>query len=469
MPAQLDKRRAAVPSLTEVDGTTRSRRLDPAMALIWLALPITTLVGVLLSRGTTASQLVATWGAAAIFVATSAWVFASARFDFLGVRHAVFVLLTLRLIAAFGQPLLEDDHYRYLWDGYVTATSGTPYAHAPEHFFGDVNVPSAMQAVLNGINHPDIPTVYGQLLQGVFAACYKIAPASLIPLKAILLMADLAVLGLLASAKAPGRCLLIYAIHPVLMKESAFTAHPDILIGLMLLGAALAWQRKYLFWAGVLVASAVAAKVSVIVVLPLFLLNHRGRPSLAALAGTIAGLASWYGPFAALGSGSEIAGVSAFGQQWIFNPLGFRLLALLLSDQNARVAAALLFVTAWLAIALSWQKRLHDGAGVQDAAAQTPIPPVIACLSTLLLLSPVVNPWYWMWAIPLACLRWNWTVQFGSAACLLAYAHSAGSLDSGSSQSLYHVPFWAALIQLAAIGIAMYADARGVRRQGCMQ
>ncbi len=468
--------------------------------MLCVGLTLACLIAAFLSHGVASAQLLATWGSAAIFLAASAWVLASARFGSVRVGHVVLLLLTLRLIAVFAQPLLEDDHYRYLWDGYITATSGAPYAHAPAHFFSDATVPPAMQAVLNGINNPDIPTVYGPLLQAVFAACYKIAPASLIPLKIVLLIADLAVIGLLALAKVPGRLLLIYAMHPVLMKESAFTAHPDILPGLLLLAAVLVWQRKYLFWAGVLVASAVAAKVSVIVALPLLLLNHRGRPSIAAMAGAIAGLAFWYGPFAALASGSELAGMGAFGRQWTFNPLGFSLLRWSLPDQQARIAAALLFVMAWLIIAFVWQRQLRALASTRQEAgllpgrntihqvpfalslskgidapspstssgrtvpvftldSDAPIPPVIAVMCVLLLLSPVVNPWYWMWLIPLAFLRWSWTVQLAAVSSLLAYAHVLAQLTEGSARGFYQVPAWAMLIQLMVIGGAIYADA----------
>jgi alpha-1,6-mannosyltransferase len=492
-PAPLESLSAAVPSFTGADAGKRRRPFNAAIVFLWLALSTTTLVGVFLSQGTAGSQLLATWGTAAIFLAASAWVFASARFGSVRVSHAVLLLLTLRLIALFGQPLLEDDHYRYLWDGYITATSGAPYAHAPAHFFSDASVPPAMQAVLNGINNPETPTVYGPLLQVVFAACYKIAPASLLPLKAVLLMAELAVLGLLASAKAPGKYPLMYAIHPVLLQESAFTAHPDVLLGLLLLAAVLAWRREHLFWAGVLVASAVAAKISAVVVLPLFFLNHRGRPSIAALAGALASLAFWYGPFAALASGSELAGMSTFSQQWTFNPLGFSLLRALLQDQHARIAAAALFAAIWLAIALHWQRRLRTLASTGEDAgpppgrntvhlapfapakawgrtapfftlnSDVPNPPIVAVLCTLLLLSPVVNPWYWMWLLPLACLRWSWTVQLASAAGLLAYAHVLGQLTEGSTHGLYQVPAWATAIELLVIGLAMYTDISGKR------
>jgi alpha-1,6-mannosyltransferase len=37
----------------------------------------------------------------------------------------------MRLLALPSTPILEDDFYRYLWDGAVTATSINPYRYAP--------------------------------------------------------------------------------------------------------------------------------------------------------------------------------------------------------------------------------------------------------------------------------------------------------------------------------------------------
>src|SRR3954454_4847359 len=36
-----------------------------------------------------------------------------------------------RLIGFLGQPIYEDDFYRYLWDGRAFALTGSPYQHPP--------------------------------------------------------------------------------------------------------------------------------------------------------------------------------------------------------------------------------------------------------------------------------------------------------------------------------------------------
>jgi len=66
----------------------------------------------------------------------------------------------LRLISLIGEPLFEDDYYRYMWDGYQTATTNDPYTLAPEFFF-DEDVPEIFEPILSLINYPNVETVYG--------------------------------------------------------------------------------------------------------------------------------------------------------------------------------------------------------------------------------------------------------------------------------------------------------------------
>ena len=94
--------------------------------------------------------------------------------------------ILFRVLALFAEPILEDDHFRYLWDGYRFVTSGTPYGTAPAEFFTVNSVPEPMLAILDRINYPEIPTLYGPVNQWVFGLAYLIFPASLLTLKCLI-------------------------------------------------------------------------------------------------------------------------------------------------------------------------------------------------------------------------------------------------------------------------------------------
>ena len=97
-----------------------------------------------------------------------------------------------RAIGFFAFPVLEDDIYRYLWDGRQTIVNGNPYIQAPADFFDADNLTDRFENILDGINYPYVATVYGPSSQWIFAAAYLISPGEVWPLQLILIIADLA-------------------------------------------------------------------------------------------------------------------------------------------------------------------------------------------------------------------------------------------------------------------------------------
>lgn len=420
----------------------------------------------LASRGVLAGQLAAVAALCIVQFALLAWIACDRAFDALTLRHVLGAVVVLGFVGMLSQPLLEDDHFRYLWDGYVTATTGRPFNHAPAHYFDNNTVPLAMREVLNGINNPEIPTVYGPALQVLFALGYWIAPAELWPLKAMLLLATLVMAVLLHTAGVKPRWLMVLALHPLVIKESVITAHPDLLIGVTLLAAVLTWQRGRFVYGAALACVAAAMKLSAIAVIPLFFITHHGRLNTRAALAAALTLAVLYLPFLTglTGTaGAEGRGLAAFGEQWTFNPLIFRGLSAALGDRWSRATSLIVFVALWICIVGLWIKHLRQlhSPVFATLVTTTPLPPVVAVLAAMLLLSPVVNPWYWLWLLPLALLSVSilaWLAWAAASASLLAYAHVATQVWSQSAIMTYAVPLWATLVQgliiIAALSIA---------------
>ena len=134
-----------------------------ALLLVWGSAP-----GSNVARQLTAVVCGACVGGAALL-----WIALERRFERMPVAGILGLALLLRLIATQASPLLEDDHFRYLWDGLRTATSFAPYRLPPSAFFGNSDLPPRWQDILGGINNPDIQTIYGPLLQWLFALAYE--------------------------------------------------------------------------------------------------------------------------------------------------------------------------------------------------------------------------------------------------------------------------------------------------------
>jgi len=77
----------------------------------------------------------------------------------------------------FTAPILEDDYYRYLWDGAVTANALNPYAYSPQQVLKGTDIPVELTQlaeesgeVIHSINHPEIRTIYPPIAQAFFRA-----------------------------------------------------------------------------------------------------------------------------------------------------------------------------------------------------------------------------------------------------------------------------------------------------------
>ena len=355
--------------------------------------------------------------------------------------------VVFRACGLAGGPFFEDDFYRYLWDAYRFAQDGTPYGVAPEAFFADPGVPAAFQDILDQVNYPELPTIYGPVTQLVFLAAYGVRPGSVMALQAILVLVDLLAIGLLLRM-APARGVLLYAWCPLVVKEIAFTAHPDgVAVCLLLAAVVLAGERR-LKGAAACLALGAGAKVLALLLAPLVLV--RGRPAhWAVFAGVLALL---YLPFVWQG-GTDLATLAVFAREWEFNAALYGLLASWMPAGGARLACGLAVAGAWGWYYLRYRRSA-------DA-----VPRGDWVYGGFLALSPVVNPWYLLWLLPFAAIRpsvWAWTA---SGAVLLAYVTGL-NLNDLTVHPFGHPP-WVRPVEYGLIAAAIaYGMMDRARRSG---
>jgi len=319
------------------------------------------------------------------------------------VRLVVWAVL-FRACGLFGVPLFEDDYFRYLWDGYRFAETGTPYGWAPAASFADTEVPLVFQRILDQINYPDIPTIYGPTTELFFLLGYLIAPGSLIPLQVLLIGVDILLIRALLSA-APPAFVLLYAWCPLVIKEIAFTAHPDGLGVCLAFVAVLLNQRRHAVAAAACLALAVGAKVFALLLVP-FVLARAGPRAWATFTVVLALL---YLPFVVQGD-TDWAALAIFAAEWEFNAAAYGLVAQVLPPTQAKWLLGTILVAAGGAYWLSYRR--------EDPGS---IPRGDWIFGAFLFVAPVINPWYVLWILPFAVVhpsRWAWTA---ATAVLLAY------------------------------------------------
>ena len=355
------------------------------------------------------------------------------------VGRLFFWAIVFRVCGLFGGPFYEDDFYRYLWDAYRFATSGTPYGAAPEAFFVDPAVPALFQRVLDGINYPELPTIYGPTLQVIFLLGYWVQPASVTVLQVMLIGIDLITLALLLRLTS-ARNVLLYAWCPLVVKEIAFTAHPDGAGACLLLAAILLAGDRSWPGAAILLGLASGAKTFGLVLAPLVL----ARAPIRCWGLFGATLAALYAPFVLQGA-TDLATFQVFAREWEFNSALFGLLATVAPRFELRVVLGFAFAVAW-----ACYYRAYTKGGFHE------IPRGDWLYGALLAVSPVINPWYLLWLLPFAALFpsvWAWTA---SGAVLLSYVTYLNLQDYAMDP--YAQPIWVRWLEFGLILAAVVYD-----------
>lgn len=350
-----------------------------------------------------------------------------------------------RVIGLFTFPVLEDDFYRFLWDGFITSNLGSPYEVAPSSFFGQA-ISEQFEAILDAINYPDSNTIYGPSAQWLFFLAHQLAPGEIWPLKLIMVTADGLIIALLARTTNKS-AFMLYAWSPLVIKEFVISLHPDIIGVLFIVLAIKAYQAKKDFSLGAFLALALGVKLFAIIIAP-FLLLHRWRAWLGLF--LTATLIAW--PFG-IQQAWLPSGLNTMNSSWLFNAPIYELLLPLMAMPTLKMSLLGLFLVAGLSYGIRWWLR-----ALKDENDSRPMPRGDYLFLLFFLCIPVFNPWYAIWLIPFA-LKWPsaW-VMIGSVSLLLSYASgiNLNTTENGLALANYQHPNWVLIIEFGTIAIALF-------------
>ena len=352
--------------------------------------------------------------------------------------------IAFRVIGVFTFPILEDDIYRFLWDGRMTIETGTPYSWLPVDFFDDNTLGERFESILSLINHPEIATIYGPTSQALFALSYLIAPGEIWPIQVILALTDIAIIFILLRL-ANARHIILYAWSPLIIKEFAITAHPDILGVFLLLAAFFTYTKHAWFYTSVLLALAAGVKVFAFILVPLLLRFH--WKSWIVFLFTLILIAlpfNWD-----ITSVWVPDGLSAMANDWLFNaPFYIALHAVI-----PLPALKLILISLFTFLAGSYCLKVYMQRQHLPIRGDWLYGLFFLCI-------PVLNPWYLAWLLPFAVIYpslWAWTA---SVALFLSYASgiNLGFSPHYSELGLYQQPSVFIAIQFGLIIIAIVVD-----------
>jgi hypothetical protein len=336
----------------------------------------------------------------------------------LGITIAIGV--ALRLLLLIHEPLLSGDVYRYLSDGRVSASGGNPYAYTPS----DAR-----------INHPEIRSIYPPLAQWLFRVVNQLTAWRL-----LLIAADVAAIVLLRSNGA-----LAYATCPLVLFEGTWSAHIDLLAGVLL---AVALLRGSMIAAGL----AGGLKVIPLAAVPALSRSARTPRRVLTLAGTLVL------PILPFLGGPIMPGFRDYATRWIFNSP--------LYDVVRFVVERIPTKTIWTHHPLRFQflsdfvyRHVYADFVTRAILAVIAIGAIVlarrvtTAVAALLICSPAIHPWYWLTIAPSALIersRWLYVALLMPLSYLL--------YDGMPARMLYALYATSAL---SALVISRFTPSRG--------
>ncbi len=333
--------------------------------------------------------------------------------------------LGMRLIQWAAPPVFEDDYYRYLWDGAVTAHGLNPYANTPAkaQAEGDLlglwrQFPQTRPAdtrlaelavdsdeVIGRVAYPGIGTIYPPLAQAGFAAAHLISPFSLTAWRAVSLLAECLALWLLWCllrhlGDGP-EWLLLYWWNPMAWFQLANAAHMESLLLPPLMLAVLLAARGQRLQSACWIAAAAAVKLWPLMLVASLAAGNGLRRTLAPIALAV-GLGLLLLTPQLLFLTADDSGGRVYAQSWQTNAFIFQWLVtgwegLLASAEQAAIAARLCVVAVIGILAVHLFRR-------QPEYAQQRLGGWLSLPAALVLLGPTGYPWYFLWLLPLLCV-----------------------------------------------------------------
>ncbi|HDY88659.1 MAG TPA: DUF2029 domain-containing protein [bacterium] len=322
--------------------------------------------------------------------------------------------LALRLSMFASNPILEDDYYRYMWDGAVLMHGVNPYAYAPDEVLSSSEdmdtLPTSLRKlsnenkqVLERINHPHLRTIYPPVAQAFFAVAYMLAPWNLNAWRLVLLACDMVTVFLLfiilKSLNLPLMWFAIYWWNPLVIKEVFNSGHMDVLVLPFVLGAFVLSRKGRYSLAAVVLALAVGVKVWPVILLPIMLrpIIRNPRQLLSPVILFSSTVLLLFLPIYTAGIGHS-SGFNAYSRLWEMNDTFFMLLLWMVrfclrnseSAQLVTRAIVMIILTGWIA----WTA-LRDTKDHTDILKKP-----LMVVAALFLLSPTQFPWYYIWIIP---------------------------------------------------------------------
>lgn len=348
-------------------------------------------------------------------------------------KHMMAIGLAARLMLFFSMPILSDDVFRFIWDGYLTGSGVSPYTHLPQSLLNQ-NINGITPELYAHLNSQPYFSVYPPLNQAVFWLATLWTDSLLLQtntIRLILVMADvgsfLILLKLLSRTSKKRQLAFWFFLNPLLILEGVGNVHFEGLVIFFLLLGIYYFETNKKTFSAVGFGLAIATKLLPLIYLPAILFDAPKRKGLwvSLLAGLVA-MVTFIPFFASGGLAGMQSSLSLYFQKFEFNASIYfiiREIGFWVKGYNiiGTLSPWLSLITFVIIISLSiigkWRKW---------PLSQT----MLFAISTYLFLATTIHPWYILPLLALGILSGFYYPIIWSLFIFITYAgYSEGSYE----------------------------------------
>ncbi|MEM1295342.1 MAG: glycosyltransferase 87 family protein [Verrucomicrobiota bacterium] len=345
----------------------------------------------------------------------------------------VLFAIGFRILMLGSVPIHENDFYRYLWDGKTLKNGINPYLYEPAALFiyeQGLTKPMQINGVeLNGrswseedevhlqrllelrgdnhqlherIGHWQVPTVYPPAAQGFFALSSLCFEDSLLGLKMMLMIFDVACIGLIVALlillKRSTAAVILYAWSPLILVEFSNSAHYDAIPIFFLLLAICFSIGKNAILGGITSGIGTLTKFFGALIVPILHSPKRWQSWIIYLLCALVVIGSYW-PFVVwqdAGIARVFSGLGTYSRDWQNNSFFFLIIDGIMGGETyarAKIVVALVLVAGIVAVAY-----------LPSFTRQDVLEKCFWVVALLFLLNPTSFPWYFAWVVPFLCV-----------------------------------------------------------------
>jgi len=289
----------------------------------------------------------------------------------------------LKIIFVNVEPVGSDDYYRYIWDGKVQANGINPFLYAPnDQALNELH----SELLPEKVSYPNIKTIYFPVSQWLFTLSYWISGENAIGLKIFYLLFELVILlslyALLNKFLIKKKFLLIYTALPLITFQFFIDAHIDLVgVALMIVSVSLYFYDKKLL-SYILLGLSLSVKPTGFLLIPLYFQNETfAKEKLKGFFIPTTVFLITFLPY--IFTATPLDTLINYSINWTFNGMIYNSLSLFLSDNvTIRIICGMLYI---LVLGFIYFSKFDL------------IMKIFLSLFFLMILSPVVHPWYLIW------------------------------------------------------------------------